>query len=75
MSLRTSVENEKSEIVALITLGAQFRTYDIGVAPHCPLGPIAFAASLQIGFSTSNFLICEMSWRVSTWVEVLLLNQ
>lgn len=42
-----------------------FRTYDIGVAPHCPLGPIAFAASLQIGFSTSNFLICEMSWKVS----------
>jgi galactonate dehydratase len=50
-------------------------TYDIGVAPHCPLGPIAFAASLQIAFSTPNFLICEMSWKVSlislqvTWIS------
>jgi galactonate dehydratase len=41
------------------------RTYDIGVAPHCPLGPIAFAAALQIGFSTPNFVICEMSWKVN----------
>ncbi|KAJ6550983.1 mandelate racemase/muconate lactonizing protein [Mycena vulgaris] len=39
-------------------------TYDIGVAPHCPLGPIAFAACLQIGFSTPNFVICEMSWKM-----------
>ncbi|ORY79329.1 hypothetical protein BCR35DRAFT_279479 [Leucosporidium creatinivorum] len=39
-------------------------TYDIGFAPHCPLGPIAFAASLQIAFSTPNFLICEMSWKM-----------
>ncbi|GHJ84789.1 hypothetical protein NliqN6_1191 [Naganishia liquefaciens] len=39
-------------------------TYDIGVAPHCPLGPIAFAASLQIAYSTPNFLICEMSWKM-----------
>jgi len=35
--------------------------YDVAIAPHCPLGPIAFAASLQIGLSTSNFVICEMS--------------
>lgn len=41
------------------------RAYDIGVAPHCPLGPLAFAASLQVGFSTPNFVICEMSWKVS----------
>lgn len=39
--------------------------YDIGVAPHCPLGPLAFAASLHVGFSTPNFVICEMSWKVS----------
>jgi galactonate dehydratase len=38
--------------------------YDIGVAPHCPLGPLAFAASLQVGFSTPNFVICEMSWKM-----------
>ncbi|BEJ12621.1 hypothetical protein CspHIS471_0210810 [Cutaneotrichosporon sp. HIS471] len=38
--------------------------YDIGVAPHCPLGPLAFAASLQVGFATPNFVICEMSWKM-----------
>ncbi|KAK4058403.1 hypothetical protein OIO90_000561 [Microbotryomycetes sp. JL221] len=36
-------------------------TYDVGIAPHCPLGPIAFAACLQIAFSTPNFVINEMS--------------
>lgn len=30
-------------------------------APHCPLGPIAFAASLHVGLSTPNFVILEMS--------------
>ncbi|KAJ6628381.1 mandelate racemase/muconate lactonizing enzyme domain-containing protein [Mycena sp. CBHHK59/15] len=39
-------------------------TYDIGLAPHCPLGPIAFTACLQLGFSTPNFVICEMSWKM-----------
>ncbi|KAK9472028.1 enolase C-terminal domain-like protein [Dipodascopsis tothii] len=38
--------------------------YDVGVAPHCPLGPISFAASLQIAISSPNFLICEMSWKM-----------
>ncbi|KAJ6628371.1 enolase C-terminal domain-like protein [Mycena sp. CBHHK59/15] len=32
-------------------------TYDIGLAPHCPLGPIAFTACLQLGFSTPNFML------------------
>lgn len=31
------------------------------VAPHCPLGPIALAASLQIDCATSNILIQEQS--------------
>ena len=35
--------------------------YDVAIAPHCPLGPLAFAASLHIGISTSNFVILEMS--------------
>ena len=35
--------------------------YDVAIAPHCPLGPIAFAASLQVGLSTPNFVIQEMS--------------
>lgn len=36
-------------------------TYDVAIAPHCPLGPIAFAASLHVGLSTPNFVILEMS--------------
>lgn len=36
-------------------------TYGVQLAPHCPLGPIALAASLQIAFSTPNFLIQEQS--------------
>lgn len=31
------------------------------MAPHCPLGPIAFAASLQFDFCTHNVLIQETS--------------
>ncbi|KDN78052.1 galactonate dehydratase [Streptomyces olindensis] len=36
-------------------------TFDAQVAPHCPLGPVSLAASLQIAFSTPNFLIQEQS--------------
>ncbi|MCL7380548.1 galactonate dehydratase [Streptomyces sp. 35G-GA-8] len=36
-------------------------TYGVQLAPHCPLGPIALAASLQIAFCTPNFLIQEQS--------------
>ncbi|CAK4020140.1 mandelate racemase muconate lactonizing enzyme family [Lecanosticta acicola] len=35
--------------------------YDVAIAPHCPLGPIAFAACLHVGLSTPNFVILEMS--------------
>ncbi|MFE2184597.1 galactonate dehydratase [Streptomyces sp. NPDC059455] len=31
------------------------------LAPHCPLGPVALAASLQLAFTTPNFLIQEQS--------------
>ena len=35
--------------------------YDVAIAPHCPLGPIAFAACLQVDAVTANFAIQEMS--------------
>ncbi|MEV7694037.1 galactonate dehydratase [Microbacterium sp. NPDC089189] len=35
--------------------------YDVQLAPHCPLGPIALAASLQIGFAVPNYFIQEQS--------------
>lgn len=35
--------------------------YDVAIAPHCPLGPIALAACMQIALCTPNFVIQEMS--------------
>lgn len=35
--------------------------YDVAIAPHCPLGPVAFAASVQVALSAPNFTILEMS--------------
>lgn len=42
-------------------IGSLAETYGVQLAPHCPLGPIALAASLQIAFATPNFLIQEQS--------------
>lgn len=36
-------------------------TFDALLAPHCPLGPLALAASLQVGFATPNHVIQEQS--------------
>jgi galactonate dehydratase len=35
--------------------------WDVAVAPHCPLGPIALAACLQVDFCTPNAFIQEQS--------------
>ncbi|WP_331769324.1 galactonate dehydratase (plasmid) [Embleya sp. NBC_00888] len=42
-------------------IAAVAEMYDVPLAPHCPLGPIALAASLQTAFATPNFLIQEQS--------------
>ena len=42
-------------------IAALAETFDVPLAPHCPLGPVALAASLQIDFATPNFLIQEQS--------------
>jgi galactonate dehydratase len=42
-------------------IAAMAEAYDVAIAPHCPLGPIALAASLQVDFATPNFLIQEQS--------------
>lgn len=33
----------------------------MAIAPHCPLGPIALAACLQVGLNIPNHVIQEMS--------------
>lgn len=35
--------------------------YDVALAPHCPLGPVSFAAALQIDFNVINAFIQESS--------------
>lgn len=42
-------------------IAAMAEAYDVAVAPHCPLGPLAFAACLQLAATTPNFVIQEMS--------------
>ncbi|WP_030760238.1 MULTISPECIES: galactonate dehydratase [unclassified Streptomyces] len=42
-------------------IAAMAEAHDVSLAPHCPLGPIALAACLQVGFATPNLLIQEQS--------------
>jgi galactonate dehydratase len=42
-------------------IAAMAEAYDVAVAPHCPLGPITLAASLQLDFCTPNAFIQEQS--------------
>lgn len=46
-------------------IAAMAEAYDVAVAPHCPLGPVALAASLQIDFCTPNAFIQEQSTNVA----------
>lgn len=47
-----------TEVKKIATLA---EAYDVALAPHCPLGPISFAAALQIDFNCINALIQESS--------------
>jgi galactonate dehydratase len=40
-------------------IAAAAETHGVSLAPHCPLGPIAFAACLQVDFASPNALIQE----------------
>lgn len=40
-------------------IAAMAECYYAGIAPHCPLGPIALAACLQLDACTPNFLVQE----------------
>ncbi len=42
-------------------IAAMAEAYDMAVAPHCPLGPIALAACLQMDACTPNAIIQEQS--------------
>ncbi len=42
-------------------IAAMAEAYDVAVAPHCPLGPIALSACAQLDFCTPNAFIQEQS--------------
>lgn len=42
-------------------IAAMAETYDVALAPHCPLGPIALAACLQVDATSYNAFIQEQS--------------
>lgn len=48
-------------ILEVKKIAAMAEAYDVAVAPHCPLGPIALAASLQLDACTPNVIIQEQS--------------
>jgi galactonate dehydratase len=45
-------------------IAAMAEAYDVAVAPHCPLGPIALAACLQIDAVAPNVFIQEQSLNI-----------
>lgn len=47
-----------SEVRKIATMA---EAYDVAIAPHCPIGPIALAACMQVALCTPNFVIQEMS--------------
>jgi galactonate dehydratase len=42
-------------------IAAMAEAFDVAVAPHCPLGPIALASCLQVDFCSGNAFIQEQS--------------
>ncbi|MEM6323976.1 MAG: galactonate dehydratase [Pseudomonadota bacterium] len=48
-------------ISEMVRIGAMAEAYDVALAPHCPLGPIALSASLQVDAVCYNAFIQEQS--------------
>ncbi len=48
-------------ISEMVRIGHMAEAYDVALAPHCPLGPIALAASLQVDAICYNAVIQEQS--------------
>lgn len=42
-------------------IASMAEAYDVGFAPHCPLGPVALAACLQVDFVAYNAVLQEQS--------------
>src|SRR4029077_13057026 len=40
-------------------IAAMAEAYRVAIAPHNPTGPVSTAASLEFGFATPSYIICE----------------
>jgi galactonate dehydratase len=55
-------------------IAALAEAYRVSIAPHNPQGPVSTAASIEFGFSTPSYIICEsvhndVPWRVDVVSE------
>ena len=48
-------------ITECVKIAAMAEAYDIALAPHCPLGPVALAACLHVDFVSYNAVLQEQS--------------
>ncbi|MFS2004449.1 galactonate dehydratase [Duganella sp. CT11-25] len=48
-------------ITECLKIAAMAEAYDIALAPHCPLGPVALAACLHVDFVSYNAMLQEQS--------------
>ena len=48
-------------ITECVKIAAMAEAYDVGLAPHCPLGPLALAACLHVDFVAHNAVLQEQS--------------
>ncbi len=48
-------------ISEVVKIAAMAEAYDVALAPHCPLGPIALASCLQVDAVAHNAMIQEQS--------------
>lgn len=48
-------------ITECFKIAAMAEAYDVALAPHCPLGPVALAACLQVDFVAHNAVLQEQS--------------
>lgn len=44
-----------------VKIAAMAEAYDVALAPHCPLGPVALASCLQVDFVSHNAVLQEQS--------------
>lgn len=54
-------------LTAARKIAALAEVHRIGLAPHNPQGPVSTAASLEFGFSQSDYLICETVGQDVPW--------